>query len=132
MAVYCELCSTSFPTRAQFEQALLVYFDLESDMKAFLDSHPDIPRSATPCPQCDAEFFTSKGLKQHIGKVHDQGYKACNCPVCGRTYKNKYAVKAHVRQVHEKTTRVDCVLCGRSLYNKYQLKVHVRETHLGR
>lgn len=129
MVVYCELCSTSFPTYEQFEQAMLTYFDLESDMKAFLDSHPGITRTAVPCPHCEAEFFTSKGLKQHIGKVHEQSNKTYNCSVCDRTYKNKYAVKAHVKQVHDKATRVDCVLCGRSLYNKYQLKLHLRDAH---
>ena len=129
MVVYCDLCSTSFPTRELFEQALLAYFDLESDMKAFLDSHPGIPRAYIPCPLCDAEFLTSKGLKQHIGKVHDQGSKSCSCPLCGRTYKSKYAVKAHVKQVHDKVTRVECGLCGRLLYNKYQLKSHLREAH---
>lgn len=125
MVVYCEWCSTSYPTRQEFEQALVNFFGLESDMKAFLDSFQSGSRTYFSCPNCDGEFLTLKGLKQHIGKVHDVSDKTYACSKCDKSYKTKYALRAHDKQVHSLATRVPCPICHRLLYNKYQLREHL-------
>lgn len=80
------------------------------------------------CPYCKRSFGNSKGLNQHIGKVHTPT-KNVPCKFCGKRFKHKNAVKFHIRQVHEKSTRVLCEVCGKTLYNKYVLAKHIEKFH---
>jgi len=78
------------------------------------------------CQYCVSQFQTFKGLKQHLGKVHDKTRRNAKCPVCAKRFKHKYAVKFHVRQVHERATETECQRCGKHLYNKYVLQSHLK------
>lgn len=78
------------------------------------------------CNECDIEFKSKKGMRQHMGKVHDTKYKHSRCKVCKKKFRNKYAVRFHSKQVHEKSTRAECSKCGRVFYNKYLLIKHSR------
>jgi hypothetical protein len=81
------------------------------------------------CPVCSQSFVSSKGMKQHLGKVHPSTIKTVLCDLCSKPFKDKYALHFHVRQVHEKGTRVPCTVCGKLLYNKYILKKHLKDHH---
>ncbi|CAG9317445.1 unnamed protein product [Blepharisma stoltei] len=76
------------------------------------------------CKECNIEFKSRKGMRQHMGKVHDTKYKHSRCSICKKKFRNKYAVKFHWKQVHEKSTRAKCEKCGRVFYNKYLLINH--------
>lgn len=81
------------------------------------------------CSICDLFFKSNKGLKQHIGKIHNLKSKKSKCKICGKFYKHKYAVLFHVNQVHQKSTMIDCKVCGKSIYNKYKLAKHMEISH---
>ena len=85
--------------------------------------------STWKCSHCQGQFVSFKGLKQHIGKIHNAKKKHSKCPQCDKRFKTKYAVKFHLRQVHQKLTRVRCDSCGIELYNKYSLRAHVKAFH---
>jgi hypothetical protein len=79
------------------------------------------------CPDCKLNFKNSKGMRQHMGKVHCKDLKKVPCTICQKSFKNKYAMKFHIKQVHEKSTRVTCSKCGTTIYNKYMLKKHIQK-----
>ncbi|CAG9318696.1 unnamed protein product [Blepharisma stoltei] len=79
---------------------------------------------AFQCTECKKEFKNSKGLQQHVGKVHDLDNKQAHCHICLKKFRHKHAVKFHISQVHEKTTRISCEYCKKTLYNKYLLEDH--------
>ncbi|CAG9322844.1 unnamed protein product [Blepharisma stoltei] len=81
------------------------------------------------CTVCNKDFNSYKGLKQHIGKSHDNTVKNFCCETCSRLFNNKYALKFHIRQVHEKSTAVKCDACEKVFYNKYKLKEHSTKAH---
>jgi hypothetical protein len=81
------------------------------------------------CPSCAQCFTSSKGMRQHVGKVHAAELKSTVCEVCARCFKNKYALKFHHKQVHLKQTRVSCPACSKVLYNKYILSKHIKAQH---
>ena len=107
--------------------------EIDDDLKAFLKEYSPkgsfVASDELKCEHCDLVCKNSKGLKQHIGKMHEVQRKHSQCPQCNKRFKNKYAVRFHLRQVHEKTTRVECPQCGKSMYNKYWLQEHLRTTH---
>lgn len=109
--------------------------DLDDDLKAFLKEYSPKGSFAIPeglkCEYCDLVCKNMKGLKQHIGKMHEVRRKHSQCPQCDKRFKNKYAVRFHMRQVHDKTTRVECPHCSKQLYNKYWLQEHLRSAHPG-
>lgn len=76
------------------------------------------------CQNCNRIFKSSKGLKQHQGKVHANKVRNSTCEFCNKKFYHKHALKFHVDQVHLKVTRKDCLVCGRSFYNKYSLQEH--------
>lgn len=129
--VQCSLCDKEFPDDRELVEKLVCMFGLEPDVRTF--SAPSVcpkrPDRQRKCPHCTQVCRSLKGLKQHIGKVHDESQKDCECPLCKKTFKNKYAVKFHVRQVHEEATKVTCPLCPRTLYNKYSLEKHLIKMH---
>ena len=81
------------------------------------------------CPVCHVQFKSFKGMRQHVGKVHERRYRDKKCKDCGAKFKSKYALRFHVRQVHEGTDRTPCPLCEKVLYNKYRLKHHLAKSH---
>ena len=95
------------------------YFDFELNQS-----------KAYQCEVCLSQFTTYKGMRQHVGKVHERTYKDKKCKDCGAKFKNKYALKYHFRQVHEQSNKIQCQLCSLVLYNKYKLKVHMAKSHL--
>mmetsp|Transcript_3105 Transcript_3105/g.2820 ORF Transcript_3105/g.2820 Transcript_3105/m.2820 type:complete len:131 (+) Transcript_3105:186-578(+) len=78
------------------------------------------------CTICSKKFTTYKGLKQHVGKMHEGSPKEIKCDCCDRSFKHKYALKFHMDQVHQKVTRVSCEHCEKEFYNKYRLETHQR------
>jgi KRAB domain-containing zinc finger protein len=77
------------------------------------------------CPSCQHLFSTSKGMKQHFGKLHAKR-RPSRCSTCRKRFRNKYALKFHVMQVHQQLTRELCTKCNRYFYNEYSLRRHLK------
>lgn len=132
----CELCCfplTSFleickhlETEHQLDREAVNFLSYElhfNPFTAFREPEPD--KRKFQCKQCERDFTSYIGMKQHNGKIHLTKYKDKKCTDCGTKFRHKYALKAHKQQVHENTTRVQCIHCNKTLYNKYHLRKHL-------
>ncbi|OMJ86843.1 hypothetical protein SteCoe_11551 [Stentor coeruleus] len=88
-----------------------------------------LKKSETFCHDCQLEFQSIRGLRQHEGKIHSKSEKILECSKCQKLFKNKYSLKAHLKQVHEKITKLPCEKCGKILFSKYTLKNHLKKHH---
>lgn len=129
----CHFYDTALENFKQFE-----YFEPGSpyfhDVDPLDFTEPTQP--ATPvkigrstCSLCQVEFVSSKGLMQHIAKIHNKVVKTVPCSRCDKYFKHKYALEFHVKQVHDKSTRVQCQVCFKVLYNKYAYRSHFNSKH---
>lgn len=71
-------------------------------------------------------FTSYKGMRQHLGKVHETKNKPSKCPKCNSSFRHKYALRFHIKQVHEKSTRATCPNCSKVMYNKYLVIKHLQ------
>ena len=124
----CDLCRQFFPTLKAYDQHLFDVFQIEDDLKSFT-TEETIEAESFVCPVCSLLLKNEKGLKQHIGKVHNTKFKGVYCSLCKKKFKHKYALRFHVNQVHKQTTRVQCSQCGVEFYNKYMLRNHEQKHH---
>ena len=115
----CRFCLISFTSKEDFQ----LHIDHES-IKTIQEASETSP--IITCTQCNAEFLTFKGMRQHFGKIHKLERRS-KCKICKRKFKNNYAVKFHIRQVHEKSTQIQCVLCTEYKYNKYCYLQHFKK-----
>ena len=115
----CKFCSISFTNKEDFQ----LHID-HGSTKTFAE----VPETSLKiiCTQCNSEFLTYKGMRQHFGKIHKLERRS-KCKICKRKFKNNYAVKFHIRQVHEKSTQIQCVLCSEYRYNKYSYLKHFKK-----
>lgn len=88
-----------------------------------------LEKSKSFCHDCQLEFQSIRGLRQHEGKIHTKSEKIIECSECQKFFKNKYSLKAHLKQVHEKITKLPCEKCGKVLFSKYTLKIHIKKHH---
>lgn len=89
----------------------------------------EIGKNKSFCNECKLEFGSTRGLRQHEGKIHTKSEKILLCTECQKMFKNKYSLKVHLRQVHEKSIKLPCDKCGKILYSKYTFKNHQRKSH---
>jgi len=87
-----------------------------------------IKESQNICKICGQIFKNTRGVKQHMGKLHENKDRLWSCK-CGKTFKNKYALKTHIKQVHEGSDKVECPICKKLVYNKYVLSKHMLHMH---
>lgn len=78
------------------------------------------------CSECTLQFSTFRGMKQHMGKIHDKK-KNLPCDICGKLFKDKYAIKFHQVHVHDKSQKVKCENCSLLCYTKYVYKEHLKK-----
>ena len=133
--VICEICHSSFPEDLNLGPQLR---DLPASVRELHQACPPcalvyVQVVSTPqpssCDECQVQFKSSRGLRQHIGRVHSADEKQMACEECHKKFKHKYAVKFHVQQVHERSARVNCCECGKEFSNKYILQTHVKTQH---
>ena len=80
-------------------------------------------RKNIKCAYCALSFSSFRGMKQHIGKIHEKK-KNIPCSICGKLFKDKYAIKFHTEHVHETSQRVQCENCSFLCYTKYVYEAH--------
>lgn len=125
---FCDLCRTLYPTVQAYDQHLFNVWEIEDDLKSFT-TEDTVDIETFICSICQLQLKNAKGLKQHIGKVHNTKFKGVYCSTCHKKFKHKYALRFHINQVHEQATRVVCVECGQAFYNKYMLRSHQLKHH---
>lgn len=96
-------------------------------------AHIDSKYSSDPeiqniCKICNQVFKNARGVKQHMGKLHEKKDRLWPCE-CAKTFKNKYALKTHIKQVHDGSEKVECTICSKIVYNKYVLSKHMLNMH---
>lgn len=131
----CEICHSAFPEDLNVVPQLR---DLPASVRAVHQACPPCglvyvqvvtASYSSNCDECQVQFKSFRGLRQHMGRVHSAEEKKVVCEECHKTFKHKYAVKFHVQQVHERSSRVNCEECGKEFSNKYILQTHVKTQH---
>jgi uncharacterized Zn-finger protein len=115
----CTACNINFIDKKE----LLMHQLSEATIKSVLTP---ISKMQFCCDICGLDFLSYKGMKQHVGKVHNR-LNTAECPLCSKMFKNKHAVTFHIRQVHEHITQRTCEFCSKLCYNKYNYKDHVKK-----
>jgi uncharacterized Zn-finger protein len=89
----------------------------------------DSEEQVTHCMICKKAFVNSRGVKQHIGKIHRRSEKRIKCEKCLKKFKTKYSLKAHQMSVHEKVTQITCIVCSKVFSSKYTHAFHKKKFH---
>jgi DNA-directed RNA polymerase subunit RPC12/RpoP len=108
----CESCEVSF-----------VFKDDLINHQSLIPSS-DSQKNIYKCTRCSLKFSTFRGMKQHLGKIHEKK-KNIPCLVCGKLFKDKYAIKFHNQHVHEVSQKVRCEKCSFLCYTKYVYQSHI-------
>ena len=103
-------------------------YKTEKEFAHINSKHDPSKESQNVCKICSQVFKNSRGVKQHMGKLHENKDRLWSCD-CGKTFKNKYALKTHIKQVHEGSEKVECTICKVTVYNKYVLSKHMLHIH---
>ena len=85
-----------------------------------------------PCPKCDKMFGQKLDLKDHIARVHGDGF---TCEKCGKELKTKVALQQHNARKHlgvvlDLNKRYQCENCGKVCVGKTEYTSHVNKEHL--
>ncbi|XP_053623469.1 zinc finger protein 260-like isoform X8 [Plodia interpunctella] len=78
------------------------------------------------CSECQACFFSSRGLKMHMLK--HTGVKDFKCQICSKQFGRKSTLKQHLR-IHFNDRRYKCLECGQSFIQKSSYEIHMRSKH---
>ena len=127
----CYLCNFSTLNSLEIHKHLLEEHKFDSEALKILSvellsSKADASGNKNTCPVCLKVFKSFRGMRQHVGKIHDTKNRKRKCGICGGKFKDKYALKYHTKQVHFNATKVSCERCHQILYNKYHLRKHLK------
>ena len=166
----CHICEKVFISKANLVKHKEVFHETNTKCtvcgKQFADSarlkihqkivHTEIRKEKQfKCKSCEREYFTKKGLVDHIREFHEDIRKyECNlcdrkfhrprqlrihieqdheglkkkCDFCNKFFKGTFIAK-HVSRIHEKKKDHKCIKCNDSFYAKKELEVHMKTTH---
>lgn len=80
------------------------------------------------CKICAKFFVTTKTLRNHIQKVHENKGKGVEhpCDICQKIYHSKFTLSEHKLKEHsEKEPEYLCHLCSGKYYTNFSLKQHI-------
>ncbi|XP_060809086.1 zinc finger protein 260 isoform X1 [Amyelois transitella] len=78
------------------------------------------------CTECNAKFFSSKGLKQH--KLKHTSEKQFKCEFCAKEFARSFTLREHLR-IHLNDRRYECAKCGHTFIYKCSWQNHMRSKH---
>ncbi|XP_035233545.1 uncharacterized protein LOC118205366 [Stegodyphus dumicola] len=129
------------------------FFDLESELKLHLSSHPDAQRKKFSCDKCSAVFLKkqvlSRHLASHLGKNSENVCKKCGltfltkaeyskhtvmhstgkkCKYCLKVFSTCANRRRHER-IHEGLKSHSCIHCDMRFSQNKDLDRHLRKKH---
>ena len=85
------------------------------------------------CFLCKKDFPSSKGLKQHVNKVHVSGGKKHTCEICKKDFENATTLARHKSRSHKKSASESqdhtCSSCDKTFAKEANLKEHIQTAH---
>lgn len=85
--------------------------------------HHHLQQRSFLCDLCNTEFFSKRGLADHI--LRHTGGEVASCDVCGKTFSRTRTLREHMK-IHENDTRYQCEVCKKTFVQKTSLKSHLR------
>lgn len=85
--------------------------------------HHHLQQKSFLCDQCNAKFFSKRGLVDHLSRHN--GRELCSCDVCGKTFSRMRTLKEHMK-IHGDDKKYQCEVCKKTFMQKCSLKSHVR------
>lgn len=78
------------------------------------------------CSQCEASFFQSTELKDHM--VKHTGLRSFKCAVCTKAFSRAKSLREHMK-IHDDIRRFKCEYCGQAFVQKCSWRGHMRSKH---
>ncbi|CAG9789656.1 unnamed protein product [Diatraea saccharalis] len=85
--------------------------------------HHHLQQRSFLCDQCNAKFFSKRGLVDHLSR--HSGGEVCACNICGRTFSRTRTLKEHMK-LHDDDKRYQCDVCLKTFTQKCSLKNHMK------
>ncbi|CAH2987571.1 unnamed protein product [Chilo suppressalis] len=85
--------------------------------------HHHLQQKSFLCDQCNAKFFSKRGLVDHLSR--HTGSETFACDVCGKRFFRLRTLKEHMR-FHEDDKRYQCEVCMKTFTQKCSLKNHLK------